>query len=1017
MKKRINDLALGGVAAIAMVISAPAQAQSQANAQSQSIALRDSFPIGTGGLCEAQILAPESGAGMFDRRYAVLCRDAAAPVGTLWVVRDQGDAGAATRFAPSMDCQDTQRADIPGPIGDARQLSCGSSTSGVQQSVLFAEFGGRTYAASGVTVYQDALKLGLAALAADRPVAGEVSIPLTQATDAAAFARQQAEAISADAALVEAYRRSNSGSFAEAAEFFAASASELTGSGAAEASLNAALQQSNLGNYLEAARLFNLVQSAVAVDPVLGRMERNFRALDALNRNSSPEALAILDRPLPQSDDALDGLTRLELQTPVAQRLAAEQASVLSEAGQGLTPLERAQLLDGQADYIRASAFRQQGNVSAAAAALVSADTQLSSVRGGRINSILWLRSQVLAELAELAELRGNYAESEGLHQQAVTLLETNYPGSPALLSARSQLAGLYARTGRTEEALAVYRDLVGEVESRPTSSLRRLLAPYFELLAENDSGTATAEDMFAASQLLLRPGLAQTQAILARELSGGSDEASQLFRKALNLGRSVEKARGTLVQLEARLADNPQLAPAVAERQEQLAQLQELQLETQQALSAYPRYRVVNDDRMTLGVLQETLRDGEAYVKLAALDDAAYAIFATKDGARGYKLGATPDELEVLVDVLRASIVVIEDGQSVTYPFDIEASRDLFNKLFAPVAGDLQGVTHLVFEPDGALLRLPVNLLVMDDASVERYATRVDEQGGDPYDYTGTAWLGRAMQVSTTVSPSAFRDVRAAPRSNATGDYIGFGENTPVGEIASDGSNTRAAMLMSAECAWQPGTWNDPIAATELRSASSLFSLTGSGTEIVTGDRFTDTAVTSRTDLDEYRVLHFATHGLVTAPKAQCPPRPALLTSFGDGDSDGLLSFSEIYDLQIDADLVILSACDTAGTATVGLTREAGVTSGGDFALDGLVRAFVGAGGRSVVASHWPVPDDYNATERLITGLFEAAPGTATAQAMQISQLDLMDDADTSHPFYWSAFAIVGDGSVPVRR
>jgi CHAT domain-containing protein len=112
----------------------------------------------------------------------------------------------------------------------------------------------------------------------------------------------------------------------------------------------------------------------------------------------------------------------------------------------------------------------------------------------------------------------------------------------------------------------------------------------------------------------------------------------------------------------------------------------------------------------------------------------------------------------------------------------------------------------------------------------------------------------------------------------------------------------------------------------------------------------------------------------------------------------------------------VILSACDTAGSATVGATREAGITGGGEFALDGLVRAFVGAGGRTVLASHWPVPDDFDATGRLIGGLF-AANGQATAGALQSSQRSLMDDAETSHPFYWSAFAVVGDGAARLTR
>src|SRR3546814_14410932 len=87
----------------------------------------------------------------------------------------------------------------------------------------------------------------------------------------------------------------------------------------------------------------------------------------------------------------------------------------------------------------------------------------------------------------------------------------------------------------------------------------------------------------------------------------------------------------------------------------------------------------------------------------------------------------------------------------------------------------------------------------------------------------------------------------------------------------------------------------------------------------LLTGGAFTDTAVKDRSDLDQYRIIHFATHGLVTAPRPACPARPALVTSFGGGDSDGLLTFQEIFDLRIDADLVILSACDRSEERRVG--------------------------------------------------------------------------------------------------
>ncbi|MET0178920.1 MAG: CHAT domain-containing protein, partial [Novosphingobium sp.] len=219
-----------------------------------------------------------------------------------------------------------------------------------------------------------------------------------------------------------------------------------------------------------------------------------------------------------------------------------------------------------------------------------------------------------------------------------------------------------------------------------------------------------------------------------------------------------------------------------------------------------------------------------------------------------------------------------------------------------------------------------------------------------------------------------------------------------------------RPLVATASECDWPIETWQAPISPDELLFAKAK--LNQGGSEVRTKAAFTDTALLADPTLDEYRVLHFATHGLVTAPRPDCPARPALVTSFGDQGSDGLLTFREIFDLKLDADLVILSACDTAGMATVAASREAGVTTGGNYALDGLVRAFVGAGARSVVASHWPVPDDFDATKRLIGGLLDAEAGQPLALSLEKAQEKLMDDPRTSHPFYWAAFIILGDGS-----
>ncbi|MEM7689646.1 MAG: CHAT domain-containing protein [Pseudomonadota bacterium] len=1017
--KKLVTLCTAALAAGAAIWAVPGTTQ---QAQSLPISLRDAFPVGSNALCEAQILQPDAGAGLFDRKYSIICRDAAAPIGTMWVVRGKfSGEEAAQRFGgPGSNCTESQRGEISdmiaGALDDTRRLTCSTGSSVIRTELLLGEAGGRTYAASGLSAYDKALELGLASLATDELVPGNVDIPLTQTTDALAFARQQAEAIAADQALIEAYRRSNSGQFAEAAEFFAASAAALSGASGVEARLNEGLQQSNLGNYAEAARLFDASRATTAGDPVLARLLRNYETIDALNQGKTNEALATLNTPIPNEFGDPDALRNLQIGPFMANRLAAEnERAAGTSLAVSLTALERAQLLDGQAAYLRATALRLLGRTDEATANLTSANTTLAEVRGGRIASIVWLRAQLLGELAEVAERTAQPGEAERLHREGIALLAQTYPDSPALQSARGQLAGFFARAGRREEALGLYREIVADAEGRPLPTLRRLMSPYFGLLlGDAQVGDAqVAGDMFAAGQLLQRPGLAQTQAVLARELSGGDDEASLLFRKTTNITRSIERLRGAILQMQTGAPLSPEAASLLAEREERLEQLQTQQAEVLQKLAENPRYRAVSGSSIDLAGLQSILRSDEVYVKLVTLESETFVLYVTADDALAYKAAITPEELEFTVDAIRETIAIADGGEVLTLPFDLESSRALYLSLFEPVADRLPTHRHIVFEPDGAMLKLPINLLVTDDASVERYNERLASEGGDEYDFTGTAWLGRNSQVSTSVSPAAFRDVRASRPSSGDKSYLGLGQNTPIGDGPVGTSRTRSALAGGENCLWSPNIWANPIKADELFDAASRL---GGGTTVLTRDQFTDTAIANREDLAQYRILHFATHGLVTAPQPECPPRPALLTSFGEGDSDGLLSFAEIFGLRIDADLVILSACDTAGEATVGATREAGVTSGGDFALDGLVRAFVGAGGRTVLASHWPVPDDYDATKRLISGLF-ADGNPETAGALRVSQVGLMDDPNTSHPFYWSAFAVVGDGTITVNR
>jgi CHAT domain-containing protein len=414
----------------------------------------------------------------------------------------------------------------------------------------------------------------------------------------------------------------------------------------------------------------------------------------------------------------------------------------------------------------------------------------------------------------------------------------------------------------------------------------------------------------------------------------------------------------------------------------------------------------VLASDSVPLATLQAALRPGEGYYKMILVGDAAFAMFATHDGARVWRLGTTASAMTRDVTALRNSIVRIENGEAVTEPFDLARARTMYVTLFGPIDAEARGLKHLIFEPDGPMLQLPPYVLPASQAGVDAYAARASRAGGDPFDFTGVDWLGRGREVSISVGARSFLDMRAIQPSHARQAYLGLGAN----EVAL----TRPMAAVADECDWPIALWQSPISADELKLAEARFGPEQS--RIVTGAAFNDAALLSGGDsLDQYRVLHFATHGLVTAPRPDCPARPALVTSFAPDGSDGLLSFREIFDLKLDADVVILSACDTAGSATAAVSREAGIATGGNYALDGLVRAFVGAGARSVVASHWPVPDTYDATKRLIGGMVGAQPGQPLAGALEAAQEKLMDDPQTSHPYYWAAFIILGDGAKPL--
>jgi CHAT domain-containing protein len=995
-------------------------------AQDQHPSALSTFPLGgsRGSICSAQTTDSDPALKtMFDRGYAVVCRDAALPVARLYALRRQGDdpaARLAAARAAKVECGAPHEAKVE-DIGAVQVADCKPKDADIAYRVYSWSNGRTTYVAEGLAGYDSALTIGLRTLVTDRQVKGDVMVATTEAGDPAAFARVQAGTLSTSEALAEGYRRNNSGDYAEASEFFVT----LMGRGGMagdpdeqnEFLVNRALQQSNLGNFDVADALLRQAQALPTDNPVQLRLRRNFKALHLLNQRKLDEAQAELERPMIAMAVAPPAVgAEIDRATATAINANTRSASRFGDENE-LTPAERAQVLDAQARQLHGTVRRLQGDLDGADADLQQAALAIGGVRGGRVRSTARLLAQTMAEQARVAEDRGDLARGEALLRQSLALLDQQYPASVASRAGEARLAGYLARHGKSEEALKLFRGVVAaSTQDGAGAATSAMLAPYFALLAEQiPSHPELVNDFFLASETMVRPGVANTQAVLARELSAGTGDAARLFRQSVTLARDVERARVELAALQATPNPQPSDQMHIAATQARLDQLSQDQTATQARLASFAQYRALSNQALTLADLQKSLRADEGYFKLTVIEDVVYAIYVGKAEATAYRTGIAASALDSDVNHLRDTITVVENGQQATYPFDLKLARSIYVALMQPVEGQIAKLKDLIFEPDGGMLRLPANLLPTDQASVDAYYDRLKKPGADEFDFRGVSWLGRKVGVTTAVSAHAFRDVRASPPSAAKEQYLGFGQNAPVSPFATLAMSRAPVMEGAVDCNYPLAAWNHPIAANELFTAEGIVGKNGA--EVISGRDFSDTTVIGKKDLDQYRVLHFATHGLIGGPYPGCPAQPALLTSFGTGDSDGLLTFREIYDLHVDADLVILSACDTAAAASVAATRAAGITSGGGFALDGLVRAFVGAGARSVVASHWPVPNDFSATERLISGLFQAPPGTSVAEALRVAEVKLMDQPETSHPYYWAAFAIVGDGTRPVLR
>jgi CHAT domain-containing protein len=449
----------------------------------------------------------------------------------------------------------------------------------------------------------------------------------------------------------------------------------------------------------------------------------------------------------------------------------------------------------------------------------------------------------------------------------------------------------------------------------------------------------------------------------------------------------------------------------------------------------------LTNPRPVTLQELQQKLLRPDEVLLSYVLLPQEVAIFAvTRERFQMVNLPVKREDVAQRVRAIRRAIEKVAVGESVLFLREIEPANlnSLYRDLVAPLASALAGRQKIIVVADGPLLTVPLELLVTRYGPAEQQAfesTRAASDGsaGRPFlgEYGALSYLGQEHRFAYLPSLSALASQRLYPKQPAglRQELTAFADPIfapPPGQSYSPATRAALGLLANNYRVGKDGLPDIPRLKETADEARSIAQILGGSNRMFIGDEAQEHMAKSG-ELKNSRYVLFATHGFLGgeflpgtepaadhaagAPRAKGGAQPSLaLTLVGDlHGEDGMLTMKEVIeDVELNADLVALSACNTAG-------ETAQANNGEGFA--GLTRAFMFAGARSLLVSHWSV--DSLSTEALMTSTFRhIKQGEGALKAVNDAQRELRDGSYTSgqyrfsrsHPFFWAAFVYVGD-------
>jgi CHAT domain-containing protein len=616
----------------------------------------------------------------------------------------------------------------------------------------------------------------------------------------------------------------------------------------------------------------------------------------------------------------------------------------------------------------------------------------------------------------------------------------------------RGSLAQAYAAKGDSRRALHEFRAAsvrpaarVPDIDAEPTAASQRLvgiLSSYIELLAAiegsplaREAGIDPIAESFRVANIVRASVVQRALGANAARAAARSPSLAELVRAQQDAKRKIralyeeladtlsepgDRANGKVAELRSRIEASRRLLDALTVRIEK----------------EFPAYaELIEPKPVTVDQARAMLRPGEALITTLVTKDRTFVWAMSQSGPVAFAAARmNAKAIEETVARLRMALEPHARTLGDIPEFDLAMAHRLYSTLLDPVRSGWQDARSLLVVANGPLGQLPLALLPTGPITLP------PESGAIFANYRPVPWLVRSHAVTMLPSVASLAALRTIPPGDPSRRaFVGFADPYFSREQAALAAQEHVMVTSTSEAPPR-----DVVALTtravpiRLRGLSAAFhssqlaklprlpetaeeirDLAGATNadpvrDVILGARANEKAVKTL-DLTRYRVVAFATHGLVPGDLDGLA-QPALALSapnVADVEGDGLLTMDEILSLQLNADWVVLSACNTASGQGTGAE-----------AVSGLGRAFFYAGARALLVSHWPV--ETTSARALTTDLFrrqQEAPGVSRAQALQQTMNWLIDrgtfvDTESgqtvfsyAHPIFWAPFTLIGDG------